>query len=117
MDNTTLQILMWLPALILSLIGVMWYFSFPSKQRKNHNLEAFGLVALGIVISTVIWSFWLIYDIKGADEMKVAFADKVIMGIMIGTFGSLTAIAVLTVRSTFSKDDRVKKGKKGKKKR
>ena len=117
MDNTTLQILMWLPAIILSLIGLMWYLSFPSKQRKNHNLEAFGLVALGIVVSTLIWSFWLIYDIKGADEMKVAFADKVIMGVFVGGFGALSVIAVATVYSLYKRDDKSKKGKKGKNKK
>ncbi len=117
MNDTTLQVLIWLPAIILSLIGVLWYLSFPKKQRKNHNLEAFGLIALGIVVSIVIWSFWLIYSIEGTESMKLTFADKVIMGIMIGTFGSLTAIAILTVHSLYSRDDKSKMSFKRKSKR
>jgi len=90
---------------------LMWYFSFPRKQRSNHNLEALGLMALGIVISTVVWSFWLIYDIQGTDELKVSFANKVIMGVMIGFFGTLMAVAVLTLKHIFTKDDKGKKRK------
>ena len=112
MNDTNLQVLIWLPAIILFLIGLMWYLSFPKKQRKNHNAEALGLIALGLVISIVLWSFWLIYDIKGADEMKVAFADKVIMGVMIGLFGSLGAIAVFTLVSAYKGDQFKRKGKK-----
>lgn len=117
MDNVTLQVLIWLPAIILSILGILWYFSFPKKQRKNHNAEALGLIALGVVISIVLWSFWLIYDIKGTDEMKVAFADKVIMGVMIGLFGSLSAIAVFTLVAAYRGDQFKRKGRKPKKKK
>jgi membrane protease YdiL (CAAX protease family) len=111
MDSTVLQFLIWFPAIFLSIVGILWYFSFPNKQRKHHNAEALGLIALGLVISIVMWSFWLIYDIKGSDEMKVAFADKVIMGVMIGTFGSLSAIAVVTLIAVYKGDQFKRKGK------
>jgi len=108
MDDTTLQIVMWFPAIFLVILGVLWYFSFPKKQRKNHNAESLGLIALGIVISLFIWSLWLIYHIEGTDSMKVTLADKVVWSIVFGIFGTLSALAVLTIVAVYKRDDNSK---------
>lgn len=112
MNDATLQFIIWFPAIFFSILGVLWYFSFPAKQRKHHDAESAGLAVLGVVVSIVAWAFWLIYDIKGSEEMKIAFADKVIMGVMVGTFGSLSAIAMLTLYSAYKGDQFRRKGKK-----
>lgn len=102
------EVILWLPAIILSLIGIVWYLSFPSGQKHNHNLEAVGLIVLGIFISLFAWSLWFIYDVKGTEEMKLKIADKVVWSVIFGVIGSLSAIATLTIIAIYKRDDNSK---------
>ena len=115
MDGTTIQVLLWLPALIVPVVALIWLLSFPKKQRANHDREAFGLSMVGVAISLVSWSFWFLKDQLGTNDVKLKVADYVVWAAIIGTVATIFACAVLYISEKLKRNSPRKRRKNKKK--
>lgn len=99
MDSKTIQVLLWLPALIIPLVALAWLYSFPKKQRHKHDGDTLGISMMGIAFSLLSWSFWYLKSQIGTDDVKLKVADYVVWAAIIGTVATIFAFAVIYFKS------------------